>query len=108
MYLAMNRFSIKVGFEGDFEALWRDRDSYLDQVPGFKVFHLMRGATDANAGTTLFATHTTWESEEAFRAWTASEHFRLAHKNAGGNRDLYADRPKFEGFVPVVSEGLNP
>jgi heme-degrading monooxygenase HmoA len=33
-----------------------------------------------------------------FEAWTRSEAFRLAHKDAGQNRPLYLDHPQFEGF----------
>ena len=35
MYIAMNRFRIARGREGDFEKLWRERESHLDGVPGF-------------------------------------------------------------------------
>jgi len=30
MYLAMNRFKIAPGFEDAFDAIWRNRKSYLD------------------------------------------------------------------------------
>ena len=45
MYLTMNRFKVKPGQEAAFEAIWRSRDSYLPQVPGFVSFHLMKGAS---------------------------------------------------------------
>ena len=45
MYVAMNRFHVNAGREEVFEEIWRNRDSYLDQVPGFKEFHLLRGET---------------------------------------------------------------
>ena len=45
MYIAMNRFKIALGSEVAFEELWRQRESYLDEVPGFRAFHLLRGAT---------------------------------------------------------------
>ena len=35
MFVAMNRFRIARGFEAGFEQLWRERDSYLSEVPGF-------------------------------------------------------------------------
>ena len=107
MYLAMNRFKIKVGFEQDFERVWIERDSHLGEVRGFQTFHLMRGATDSESGISLYATHTTWDDEEAFRAWTRSENFRLAHNNAGDNREMYEVHPNFEGFTSVLSEGAN-
>ncbi|WP_305985004.1 antibiotic biosynthesis monooxygenase [Roseibium sp. MMSF_3544] len=104
MYLAMNRFSILKGQEEAFETVWRERESRLSDVPGFQTFHLMKGAFDEDSGTTLYATHTIWNSQQDFVNWTRSEHFREAHKNAGGNKHMYAGHPKFEGFEPVLSE----
>lgn len=43
MYLAMNRFQINDGKEEAFETIWRERDSSLNQLPGFKTFHLLKG-----------------------------------------------------------------
>ena len=45
MFIAMNRFEIALGFEDGFEAVWRDRESFLDDVPGFVAFNLLKGAT---------------------------------------------------------------
>ena len=42
MFLAMNRFKITPGFEAGFEKIWRERDSHLSSVPGFKKFSLPR------------------------------------------------------------------
>ena len=41
MYVAMNHFRVAAGRGAEFEARWRDRKSYLDEVPGFRVFHLL-------------------------------------------------------------------
>ena len=43
MYIAMNRFKICPGKENEFEKIWKERDSHLDRVPGFKEFHLVKG-----------------------------------------------------------------
>ena len=80
MFIAMNRFRIAPGREETFETLWRQRESYLDEVPGFKEFHLLRGPTDETQ--TLYASHSVWESREAFTAWTESEAFKKAHAQA--------------------------
>ena len=45
MFFAMNRFQIALGREEVFEKLWKERDSQLEKVPGFRDFHLLRGAT---------------------------------------------------------------
>ena len=96
MYIAMNRFKIVPGKEEDFEEVWATRDTHLDQVPGYVEFRLLRGP--AHEDHTLYASHTIWESEAAFRDWTRSEAFKAAHRNAGDNRGLYLGHPQFEGF----------
>ena len=76
MYIAMNRFKIVLGREMDFEAIWKNRDTFLTSVPGFKEFHLVRGSKTEEY--TLYASHSTWASESDFSAWTKSQAFRQA------------------------------
>ena len=100
MFIAMNRFKIVKGKEADFEKVWRNRDTQLSSVSGFKEFHLVKGeTTDAY---TLYASHSTWNSEADFIDWTKSEAFRRAHKGAGKHSDLYMGHPIFEGFEVVL------
>ena len=77
MFLAMNRFKIAKGFEEGFEKVWRERDSFLSEVEGFVSFSLLK-CTEEN-DFALYASHSVWESEQAFEVWTKSEHFRKAH-----------------------------
>lgn len=101
MFFAMNRFRIALGKEDDFIAHWRNRNSYLDEVPGFVSFNLLRGGSDEQS--TLFASHTVWASEAAFVAWTKSEAFRKAHLAAGQSpRDFYLGPPQLELFESVL------
>jgi heme-degrading monooxygenase HmoA len=100
MFIAMNRFKIVIGKEKDFEDVWKNRDSYLDDVPGFKKFNLLKGSTTPEF--TLYSSHTSWSSEEDFLNWTKSKSFRLAHKDAGKNSNMYIGHPVFEGFKAVL------
>lgn len=101
MYVAMNRFKIKLGCEQDFIDIWKSRDSYLDTVPGFQSFNLLRGAS--NEEFTLFASHSLWATKQDFVNWTESEAFRKAHAGAGGkSKDIYLGPPQFEGFESVL------
>ena len=100
MFIAMNRFQIVPGKEKDFEEVWRNRDTHLEDVPGFAEFHLVKGKREEDY--TLYASHTVWESKKAFENWTKSEAFKLAHKNAGQHKDIYIGHPVFEGFNVVV------
>jgi heme-degrading monooxygenase HmoA len=96
MFIAMNRFQIVPGQEEAFETVWKTRDTFLADVPGFVEFHLLRGPSEEDH--TLYASHTVWNSRADFEAWTKSEAFRKAHANAGNNKPLYLGHPKFEGF----------
>ena len=100
MFVAMNRFRVVKGQEGAFEAVWRARETRLDEMDGFKEFHLLRGPEAEDH--TLYASHTIWASREAFEAWTRSQQFRDAHKDAGQNKPLYLGHPDFEGFEAVL------
>jgi len=71
MFIAMNRFQIAPGSEEVFETLWRERESHLDEVPGFREFHLLRGPSDETA--TLYASHSVWELPQGARSGPRSE-----------------------------------
>ena len=100
MFIAMNRFKIAPGFEEGFEKVWRERDSYLDEVPGFKSFALLKGPETGNH--VLYASHSIWESRQAFEDWTESEHFRLAHRQASAPKGTYLEHPQLETFEAVL------
>ncbi|MEM0898721.1 MAG: antibiotic biosynthesis monooxygenase [Pseudomonadota bacterium] len=104
MYIAMNRFLINEGHEEAFENIWRNRDSTLNELEGFETFHLLKGPKNPETNQTLYASHTVWKSYDHFIAWTRSTQFREAHRNAGGNSEMYAGHPNFEGFEAVVNE----
>ena len=56
-------------------------------------------------GYRLYASHTMWASEDAFRDWTRSEAFRAAHAGAGDHKDIYLAAPELELFESVQSLG---
>lgn len=96
MFIAMNRFRVKKGSEEAFEHVWLSRDTQLTKVPGFVEFHLLKGPEQEDH--TLYSSHTVWQSKTMFEAWTKSDEFRAAHKDAGQSKPLYIDHPQFEGF----------
>ncbi len=100
MFIAMNRFKIVPGMESEFINIWKKRDSHLSGVPGFRSFNLLQGASGEEH--TLFASHTVWDSRQAFEDWTHSEAFRLAHAQAGQTRNVYLGPPNLEFFEAVI------
>ncbi len=99
MYLAMNRFTVPLENAAEFEELWLSRESRLQDMEGFVAFHMLKGAEEE--GRLLYASHTVWQSEAHFRAWTTSEEFRAAHARAGQSRKLHEGAPRFEGFRAI-------
>ena len=105
MFIAMNRFRVALGSETEFEQVWLARDVHLRTVPGFAQFHLLRGPEYEDH--VLYASHTIWHSQEDFEAWTRSDAFRQAHRDAGqgSSRSLYLGPPQFEGFSVLQTVG---
>ena len=99
-YLAMNRFSVNVEREADWEAIWKNRETYLQDVPGFVQFMLLRGAEPGD-----YISYSQWESKEAFFAWTQSEAFRKGHAQ-GGIGDVLKGPPILGLFEPVITESV--
>ena len=100
MYIAMNHFHIAAGRADEFERIWRDRDSYLHDVPGFRQFNLVRG-TDSDDGTHHYASHVIWDSRETFVDWTHSDAFRKAHGERRTPEGLMLEHPRFHGWQAV-------
>ena len=96
----MNRFKIILGRETEFEKIWKERDTHLDDVPGFKKFNLIKGKKKDNHR--LYASYSEWNSEQDFVNWTKSDAFRQAHKGAGQHSDIYLGHPEFEGFEVII------
>jgi len=96
MYIAMNRFRIAPGREEEFVDVWRQRESHLDEVAGFKEFHLLQG--ERGEDQTIFISHSLWTTREAFKAWTDSEAFTKAHRRGRSPEGLVLSHPEFEGY----------
>ncbi|MDR9395254.1 antibiotic biosynthesis monooxygenase family protein [Roseovarius sp. SYSU LYC5161] len=103
-FIAMNRFKVRSGWEDRFETMWAERESHLATVPGFREFRLLKGPE--GDGFRLYSSHVVWQDRDAFDAWTRSQAFRDAHKDAGNatTRDALLGPPDFEGFDTVLHE----
>lgn len=99
MYLTMNRFKVVPAQAAAFEDMWTSRDSHLKEVPGFRSFALMKGPEREDH--VLYASHTLWEDEASFVAWTKSEAFRKAHGGAKTSAGMYLGPPELEIFEAV-------
>jgi len=109
MFVAMNRFQVLPGKNEEFERIWRERETYLDGVPGFLRFALLRNdgghGTEPNPGEYL--SHSTWASREAFMAWTNSESFRKGHAQ-GSLMGILAGPPVVSLYEAVLEQEARP
>ena len=103
-FIAMNRFKVRHGFEDSFETMWAERESRLKEMEGFREFRLLRGPD--GDGFRRYISHAVWDSRAAFDAWTKSQQFRDAHKDAGRSKtqDAMMGPPEFEGYDTVLHE----
>ena len=100
MYIAMNHFRVNPTKAEEFESNWRNRESFLADVPGFRSFHLLKGPLEEEAQ--LYASHTIWEDEASFRAWTQSEAFQKAHSQGRSTVGTLLGPPKFVSWQTVL------
>lgn len=102
MFVAMNRFNVNEGFEDGFETIWRTRERLVTDEPGFIEFKLLRGeTTDA---ITPYISHSSWASKDAFTAWTNSEAFAAAHRDARSPKGTLTGHPEYSGYEVVISD----
>lgn len=70
-FLAMNRFSVKTGFEAAFESRFAKRDSTLSSFEGFRGFLLLRKDGADEDGFT-HSTFSVWDNKAAFEVWQST------------------------------------
>jgi heme-degrading monooxygenase HmoA len=102
MFVAMNNFRVVSGKEPDFEATWRSRKSYLDGVPGFVRFALLKGDQPGE-----YISHSTWTNREAFVAWTQSEAFLAGHRQGGSLMGVLEGPPAVKLYEGVLEEAAS-
>lgn len=99
MFVAMNNFTVQPGKGEAFEQIWKERETYLDEVPGFLHFVLLRSDEENH-----YVSHSMWESRAAFDAWTQSEAFTKGHRGGGSMADILATHPHVELFESVTEQ----
>ena len=99
MFIAMNNFKVASGKEAEFERVWRERQSYLNGVPGFVQFCLLRADAPGE-----YISHSTWQTREAFVAWTQSEAFVQGHRQGGSLMGVLEGPPQLKTYDAVIVE----
>jgi heme-degrading monooxygenase HmoA len=98
-YIAMNNFQVSADQTEQFEERWRKRRSFLQEVPGFKHFQLLRG--DEQEGIVHYVSHSTWASKDAFIDWTNSDSFVHAHRGEPIPKGMLQGHPQLACFEVV-------
>ena len=98
-FIAMNHFAVDPARGGQFEEMWRKRERYLGDVPGFVRFALLRGDEPGS-----YASYTTWENRAAFEAWTQSEAFRKAHGQSRMSKGLIQGPPRLKLYEAILTD----
>ena len=99
MFIAMNNFKVASGREQEFEEVWKGRESHLRGVPGFVRFALLRGDAPGE-----YVSHSTWESRQAFTAWTQSEAFVAGHRQGGSLMGVLEGPPQVKLYEAVIEQ----
>ncbi|CAM9727095.1 unnamed protein product [Choristocarpus tenellus] len=120
-YVAMNRFKVKLGCEDQFEKIWRERESKLQEYSGFMQFMMLKedkGTEETEeteekmGGCTNFISFSVWMHKLDFLDWKRSQAFKASHSSGGpvvpGGMskmgELLEGRPQPEMFDAVLVE----
>ena len=98
MFIAMNNFKVAKGREEDFERTWRDRRSYLEGVPGFVQFCLLRADAEGE-----YISHSTWVDRAAFVNWVNSPAFTEGHRQ-GSLAGVLEGPPQIKTYEAAIVE----
>ncbi len=98
MFIAMNNFKVAKGQEADFEQVWQGRQSYLKEVPGFVQFALLKGDGEGE-----YISHSSWQDQAAFIAWTKSEAFAAGHRQ-GSLMGVLEGPPQIKTYEALIVE----
>ena len=98
MFIAMNHFKVAKGQEPDFERTWRERQSYLQGVPGFVQFALLKSDAEGE-----YVSHSAWQDRDAFIAWTQSEAFVAGHRQ-GSLMGVLEGPPHLKTYEALIVE----
>jgi heme-degrading monooxygenase HmoA len=99
MFIAMNHFKVASGKGEQFETVWKTRETYLNGVPGFVRFALLRGDAEGD-----YISHSTWESRDAFTAWTQSDAFVQGHRQGGSLMGVLEGPPAVKLYEAVIEQ----
>jgi heme-degrading monooxygenase HmoA len=100
MIVVSNRIPVAAGHEAAFEQRFAGRAGLVENHPGFIRLEILRPKAiqmhnQRLGGSDYYVVLTYWENEEAFRKWTESEDFRLAHANRPP-KEMFAGPNVFE------------
>jgi heme-degrading monooxygenase HmoA len=98
MFIAMNRFQVADGKAEEFERIWKERETYLQDVPGFLRFALLRSDTPGE-----YVSHSTWRDRDAFIGWTESEAFTMGHRQ-GSLAGVLTGPPAVSLYEAVITQ----
>lgn len=103
-FIAMNRFKVRHGSESDFEAIWANRKSRLNELKGFREFRFLKGPDSEEYR--LYSSHVIWDSKEDFDAWINSDQFKDSHKGSKnkGAQGALMGPPEFEFFETILDK----
>jgi heme-degrading monooxygenase HmoA len=99
MFIAMNNFKVVEGKGPEFEEVWKTRETHLREVPGFVRFALLRGDQPGE-----YISHSTWESRDAFDAWTRSDAFVKGHRQGGSLMGVLEGPPQVRLYDAVIEQ----
>lgn len=74
-FVVQNTFRVKPYKCCEFEQMWKTRESFLQQMPGFITFELLKNKEKEGN----YISQTMWKTRQDFSNWLNSEEFEKSH-----------------------------
>ena len=85
MIVVENRIPVKKEYREKFEKLFIERESHLNEMPGFVSNEVMR---PMKGDEYIVMTH--WETMEHFQSWVNSDAFKKAHSGSNLPKEAFS------------------
>lgn len=102
-FVVHNTFKIKPYKCADFETMWKTRKSYLEKMPGFVSFELLKNKEQEG----VYISHTIWQNRENFSHWINSEEFAKSHGvsdpvKMAAMREMVEEMPELSFYETLI------
>merc|ERR1712232_96678 len=100
VFVSMDRFTVAEGKEQAFEQIWAQRESKLQDLPGFRFFQMLRRDQTPDDDVN-YISMACWDNRAAFDNWRQGDSFKKAHGGSAKKEEPSSEAAAAEEKKPA-------